>query len=149
MQCPKCKYIRTPKDCNPDWQCPSCHISYAKYKNQIESWGKFKPNFIPAGTRYFHIIASLLLLAYGTHGIYVNDLVIPGRRGRSDHLQDEAALIMYAAFICACIVMISVVIDHYDKRDNEHKYQAAGRLFKYLGWGLFVFALLTKCARGS
>jgi len=56
---------------------------------------------------------------------------------------------MYAAFVCACIVMLSVVIDHYDKRDNEHKYQAIGRFFEYSGWGLFAIALITAVARGA
>lgn len=110
---------------------------------------KYIPNFIPAFIRYFNITASFILLIYGAYGIYVNDLYIPGKRGRGIHLQDEAALIVYAAFICACTVMISVVIDHYDKRDNEHKYQAVGRLFKYLGWGFLIFAALEKCARSS
>src|SRR5262245_53325543 len=32
MQCPKCSYIRKPTDNNPDWQCPSCGIAYAKFK---------------------------------------------------------------------------------------------------------------------
>jgi len=147
MQCPKCNHIRTDKDCNPDWQCPSCHIAYAKYKKHTTPLDKYKPNSIPAFTRHFNITASFILLTYGTYGIYVNDLYIPGRRGRGAHLQDEAALIVYAAFICACIVMTSVVIDHYDKSDNEHKYQSAGRLFKYLGWGFLMLAVLEKCVR--
>lgn len=30
--CPKCVYVRTPSDRNPEWQCPRCHIAYAKYR---------------------------------------------------------------------------------------------------------------------
>ena len=29
--CPKCGYVRTELDRNPDWQCPSCGIAYVKY----------------------------------------------------------------------------------------------------------------------
>ena len=29
--CPKCAYVRTRADTNPEWQCPRCHIAYAKF----------------------------------------------------------------------------------------------------------------------
>jgi hypothetical protein len=29
--CPKCAYVRAPSDANPDWQCPRCHVAYAKF----------------------------------------------------------------------------------------------------------------------
>jgi glutaredoxin len=28
--CPRCQYARKPQDDNPDWQCPSCGVCYAK-----------------------------------------------------------------------------------------------------------------------
>lgn len=31
MQCPKCQYERTTADTAPDYECPKCHIVYAKY----------------------------------------------------------------------------------------------------------------------
>jgi hypothetical protein len=30
--CPKCAYARTSADRNPAWQCPRCHIAYAKFE---------------------------------------------------------------------------------------------------------------------
>lgn len=30
--CPKCAYVRTELDQNPDWQCPGCGIVYEKYR---------------------------------------------------------------------------------------------------------------------
>ncbi len=32
QQCPKCAYIRSPRDDAPDWQCPGCGIAYHKYE---------------------------------------------------------------------------------------------------------------------
>lgn len=29
--CPKCSYVRQPEDLDPDYQCPSCGIVYAKF----------------------------------------------------------------------------------------------------------------------
>lgn len=31
MQCPKCQYERTSADAAPDYECPKCHVVYAKY----------------------------------------------------------------------------------------------------------------------
>ncbi len=31
--CPKCKYERKAADGNPEWQCPSCGVVYAKYES--------------------------------------------------------------------------------------------------------------------
>lgn len=30
MQCPRCRYVRTPHDTQPDWQCPGCGGAYVK-----------------------------------------------------------------------------------------------------------------------
>jgi hypothetical protein len=48
---------------------------------------------------------------------------------------------MYGAIICACLVMLSVVVDHYDKRNNERSYTFFADLFTYLGWGFFILSL--------
>ena len=86
---------------------------------------KYKPNFISFDERTFNVIASIVLFIYGGYGIYINDLKLR----RRIHLHDDPALIMYGAFLCACLVMLSEVIDHYDKRNNEHKYQIFAKCF--------------------
>jgi len=141
IRCPKCEYVRTDSDINPDWQCPACHIAYSKFTATGERLlRKYVPNFIPFSDRIFNIAASFFLLIYGTYGLMVNDIYIPGKRSRGIHFYDENAIMVYAAFICASIVMISVVIGHYDQRDNEHRYKAVGRFFKISGWVLFFIA---------
>ncbi len=37
---------------------------------------------------------------------------------------------MYAAMICACVVLLSVVADHYDRRDNVISYRRFGQIGK-------------------
>ncbi len=101
---------------------------------------KYIPNKIPLGERISNKVLSVILITYGGYGIYTNDLHLPRKRGPGVHLQDEPALIMYGAFICGSLVMLSVVVDHYDERDNEHKYQTFAKVFRYLGWSLFVLA---------
>jgi TRAP-type C4-dicarboxylate transport system permease small subunit len=107
----------------------------------------YTPNHIPANERMQNIAFSILLAAYGAYGVWVNDLYIPGKRSKGIHLHDVPAWIMYAAFICACLVMLSVVVDHYDKRNNETNYKLFANVFKYLGWGFFVLSLIMAIIR--
>jgi hypothetical protein len=55
---------------------------------------------------------------------------------------------MAAAMLCGAIVLLSVVVDHYDRRDNE----AAYRLFKWLavriGWSLLAASLISHLYLG-
>lgn len=140
MKCPKCSYIRTDQDSNPEWQCPACHIAYSKFlaKTQ-EVIYKYTPNFVPLKNRLFCFVGALFLLIYGGYGLSNNHISVRFWRARRPiHLYDEAALIMYAAFVCASIVMIFVIIDHYDKRDNELRYQTIYQIFTLLGISLFA-----------
>jgi hypothetical protein len=54
---------------------------------------------------------------------------------------------MYGAMICACLVMLSVVVDHYDKRNNETNYQFFAGVFRFLGWVFFVLSLIMAIIR--
>jgi len=104
------------------------------------------PNEIPREERRNNIIFSILLFAYGSYGVWVNDLYILGKRSRGVHLHDVPAWIMYAAMICACVVMLSVVVDHYDRRNNE-RHRAFAEVGKFVGWGLFGASLFWSLFR--
>jgi hypothetical protein len=107
----------------------------------------YTPNHIPANERMQNAAFSILLFAYGTYGVWVNDLYIPGKRSRGVHLHDVPAWIMYGAIVCACLVMLSVVVDHYDKRNNETNYKRFADTFRLLGWGFFVLSLVMAIIR--
>jgi hypothetical protein len=117
-------------DIQKDWPQP-------KY----DEYGRYIPNLIPSEERTSSIIFSLLLFAYGSYGIWVNDLYIPGKRSRGVHLHDVPAWVMYGAMICACLVMLSVVADHYDRRNNERHYRIFAEIGKFVGWSLFGASL--------
>jgi hypothetical protein len=107
----------------------------------------YKPNHIPADERLKNSVFSILLFSYGTYGVWVNDLYIPGKRSKGIHLHDVPAWIMYGAIICACMVMLSVVVDHYDRRNNEANYKWFADVFKFLGWAFFVLSLIMAIIR--
>jgi hypothetical protein len=109
---------------------------------RYDAEGRYLPNHIPSEERIVHSIGSLLLLAYGSYGVWVNDLYIPGRRSRGIHLHDAPAWIMFGAIICACLVMLSVIVDHYDRRNNETNYRLFARAFTGVGWILFALSLV-------
>lgn len=94
-----------------------------KYDKQ----GRYVPNHIPAGERLTLIVLSLLLLTYGSYGVWTNDLYLPAKRG-GIHLNDASAWVMFGAFACACLCTLVLVADHYDRRDNELDYWRASRL---------------------
>lgn len=102
----------------------------------------YTPNHIPKGQRTGYLVFSLFLLGYGAYGVWVNDLYLPGRRSRGIHLHDAPAWMMYGAIICACLVMLSVVVDHYDRRNNETNYRIFADVFTAIGWAMFALSLL-------
>jgi hypothetical protein len=145
VRCPKCKYKRKESDANPEWQCPSCGIAYAKFQaTEKKSGYQFTSNHIKWTTRLYYSIASVSLFSYGAYGIYINDLFLPARGGGGTHFQDGPAYVLFGAIICGCLYMISVVIDHYDKRDNEDNYHDFGMIMKYLGIALLFAAIALK-----
>jgi hypothetical protein len=99
------------------------------------------PNHIPKGERILNVVLSLLLLFYGTAGVMADDLYIPGKHRPGIHFHGEPAWIIYGAFLFAIANMMSVVIDHYDKRNNETTYKVFARVSQILGWTCFVGAL--------
>ena len=88
---------------------PSNHVNYRKIYVMTTS---YTPNHIPAGERITNALFSVLLLLYGSYGIWINDIYILGKHGKGIHLHDVPAWIMYGAIACACLVMLSVVVDH-------------------------------------
>lgn len=43
MKCPKCGYVREPKDSIvPDWQCPKCGVAYAKAQASLNKFVKVR-----------------------------------------------------------------------------------------------------------
>lgn len=104
----------------------------------------YVPNEIPFQTRARNIFLSLALIAYGTYGLWINDLYVPGKHGRGIHFHGIAAEVMYTAFLSGCLVLLSAVVDHYDRRNNELQYKHFSDGFRYVGIGLFAVAAIIQ-----
>jgi len=108
---------------------------------------EYRPNRIPLYERVFHVLASAFMMGYAIYSVRKNDFFLRGR-GSSIHLREFPAWVMAGAFLCACAVMLSIVIDHYDKRNNEYQYRSFAKFFQYCGWMLFGLSLVFAAIDG-
>jgi hypothetical protein len=110
----------------------------------------YNPNHIPPNERKWNIILSLVLIFIGAVAIMVDDLPIPGvgHRGygrhtsKTVHFHGKTIWVFFCAFICASANMISVVVDHYDRRNNEINYRRFARDRSY-GLGILMGGIST------
>lgn len=111
---------------------------------------RYQPNVVPRGARWGRTAAALFILAYAGYGLFLDDLIIelPTRRRRllaghwNMHLHGAVAWTMAAAMLCAVAVLLSVVVDHYDRRDNEAAYQRFAAKGAEIAWVLAIAAVL-------
>ncbi len=104
---------------------------------------RYIPNQFSAGELWGHVALSLLLLCWGGYGLWTNDLVVPiSKRGAALHLQGAAAVVMFCALVAATANLFSVVLDHFDIRNNELSYRRFAFFTQALGWLFFGAALI-------
>lgn len=107
-----------------------------------------KPNVVPATERYANILMGVVLVAYGVLGLVSHRMDLSGRRTRIAVLEGGPAWLMGAAFLVGAAVLFSVVVDHYDTRDNERFYRAFRWAASRLGWCLVGSALVAHLYLG-
>lgn len=101
----------------------------------------YKPNFVPSADRALNVFLGVVLSVYGIAGLLASHMNLNGRRIRIAVLEGRPAWLMAAAFLVGAAVLFSVVIDHYDTRDNERYYRAFRWCAIRLGWCLAIGAL--------
>lgn len=106
-----------------------------------------RPNEIPRDIRIRNSAIAVMLTAYGTYGLYIDDIYVPAKHGNGAHLSGVGAWLMYLSMLCATAKLVSVVVDHYDKRNNELAYAHVGAAAEWLGWTFFLLALGTMFFR--
>lgn len=106
------------------------------------SGDSYTPNHIDSSTRIGNLFLSACLLGYGIYGVYVDDIYIPGKRSPGTHFHGEPAWFLCAAMVCSALNMLSVVVDHYDIRNNEINYKRFATVTQVLSWTFFLLGLL-------
>lgn len=95
---------------------------------------KYVPNTVSRGERLSYIIFGGGLATYSLWGLWIDDVVIPAKRGPGVHFHGAAALFMGFALFMASLSLLIEVIDHYDRRNNEHWYDRFICIFVISGW---------------
>jgi hypothetical protein len=106
----------------------------------------YTPNVIPTVDRRGYILWSALLIVYASWGVWLDDVFIPSRRGGGMHFHGHAALAMGAALVFAAITFVIEVIDHFDRRNNEHWYDRYSCVAIIAGWVLAIAAMFLRLA---
>lgn len=106
----------------------------------------YRPNRIPLAHRILNSFCAAVIVLLGVWGLASGSLWLPTRntRGSSSDLVGPPAWAMYAAMACACAVLLSVVADHYDRRDNEINYRRFVPIGTVLGWSFFLLSFVLK-----
>lgn len=107
--------------------------------------GGYQPNVIPLRSRLGRGALAAFVLAYAVRGLWNDDLIImltPRDRSSEFHLHGMVAWTMALAMLCGMAVLLAVVVDHYDRRDNEAAYRRFSEWAAVWAWGLFLLALL-------
>lgn len=98
----------------------------------------YYPNQIPLKDRILCSVLSTFLVVYGIVGLINDDLPIR----RRIHLHGFPLILMVIAMFGASLAMMLVVIDHYDRRDNERHYRMVSRIVQGIAWTCFILALV-------
>jgi hypothetical protein len=150
--CPQCNYEKNVV-IPGKFKCSRCGCKFKIDSNQRmtsienmdgETVEVHQPNKIPWQTRIYYLIASPILLLYGTFGLIHDDIYIPGKRSRGIHFHGYAAVIVFIVFLFAISNMLSVIIDHFDKRDNEINYRYFAKITSRIALALFVIAVVVQ-----
>lgn len=110
--------------------------------------GRYTPNHISLEARAWYLVLSSLLITYASAGVAVDDLFlfIPGSRRSPSlhiHLHGVPAFLAGAAILSASATLLSVVVDHYDKRNNETNYRTFAKMSLIAAAALLAAALLS------
>ena len=105
----------------------------------------YKPNHIPKNERIFNALWGTGLLVWATYGLITGELIFPGRRGREDTVFTELGLYFVATgMVLGAVNMFLLIVDHYDKRDNEINYKYASRALIFVCITLIIAAVVSN-----
>ena len=116
---------------------------------QYDKEGNYIPNEIPLKNRVTNALLSLSIILYGSYGLYIDELWVPVAKRTSIVLSGVSALLMFIAILCAAVMFIAEVVDHYDKRDNEHTYYKVALYFKNIAYVVFGIAVIVGLSMGA
>lgn len=124
-------------------KCPKCRIKL--------SWSispeLYTPNEVPLKARLIAFILTAFMAGLALHMAITNHtMLLYGNRLRrvGVHFDGHEVIAPMIAFILYSLGMITIIVDHYDKRLNEYQYQLAIKAFCGLGTLAYFTAPVIK-----
>ena len=141
--CPNCSFqlAKTAK------VCARCDAAFAPRSNwapvyvAAEPPKPHLPNQVSSWNRGWYIIFIALGIAYASYGIYAGELYVPGKRSSGVVVRGPSAWVLAAAVLVGVAILVGRVLDHYDRRNNEHLYEVFGVRTKYAFYALLFLAM--------
>lgn len=103
---------------------------------------KYTPNEVPISTRVIFLFSGIGIIVYTIVGLTKGSLWVFGTRGKSMFLSSGPMWLMAIAFFLAASNILSDVVDHMDKRNNEARYVKYRAFSKTAAWIFFIAALV-------
>lgn len=108
-----------------------------------EATRSYAPNKYSFAELCFCVLTGVGLLIYGTHGFMVGKLFLPGSFGRAMQLEGFLPTLLFLfASISWALGLLSVVVDHFDERDNEAAYERFGSTLHRVAIAFLVASVL-------
>lgn len=107
----------------------------------------YTPNHISLKKRLLALISILALAALSLHTLITQHVTLPFGGKRYGGLIDFDGWEIWlpiASFVFALLALLTLIIDHYDKRFNEYRYQKALKTFTSLAVACYLSAPLIK-----
>lgn len=100
------------------------------------------PNSVPLMQRIAYAGLAFALICYGAVGVLVDALWIPGRRTLGVVLFGGSTWLAMASLFAGAFGLLSVVVDHYDRRNNQHQYRRIQSASRWLCLWCLLAAVL-------
>lgn len=93
--------------------------------------GDYVPNHVPLGRRLRNGAIAILVIAYCSFSLWVGAMILPGGPGnrlRPVRFEGVEVWLMATGLVAGVMYGVLSIVDHYDRRRNEHLYHRAGKI---------------------
>ncbi|WP_134054054.1 MULTISPECIES: hypothetical protein [Rheinheimera] len=104
----------------------------------------YVPNKVSLAARLGNLLLAVLLIFLGGYGILKEELYLPLGKRTEVTLYGDATYVAMVAFSLGAIYFLLEIVDHYDKRNNEHIYRRLRMIFRGFACMVFISAIIVN-----
>lgn len=146
--CACCGYEREENDHRNPNRCPRCKQRYVFARAGYMRGERYRPNAVLLEARIFYGVLAVVLICHGAFGVWNKEIYIPGKFS-SIYLYGASLWMMSGALLSGSLALISMIVDHYDQRDNEASYARFLTFTAYLAGALYLSSFVVAGYQGE